>query len=296
MVLECLEESLGRFRISPYDEVHHTGLLRAVELAASRTSGQVQAVFVLNDALGDLARAARPLEGVLKALSELGVVHGIFLNAQPLRTNTLLGPCFERLSGPPALEQETLGVRNFFPPGAFGQANPELHERVIETMAEWVPEGARVVEYHAGVGTVGLALRRLRALSSLTMNEISPPSLTGLRMALAVLGEPPDVRVAEGPASAHTHLVSGADVVIVDPPRKGLEPALLEALCADAPARLIYLSCGLPALLREAQELARTGLLPHFVGAYSYFPFTEHVETLVVFDREGNARPGGAQG
>lgn len=285
VVLECLEDCLGRFGISAYDEKNHIGLLRAVELAASRSTGKIQIVFVLNDTLGDPAPSIQTLDRVLGALAQLGVVDGVFLNAQPIRTNTLLGARFVHISGSIALEQETLGVRNFFPPGAFGQANPALHEQVIRKIVEWVPEEARVVEYHAGVGTIGLALHAGGSLSSLVLNELSPPSLAGLHLGLQAIAGPADIRVLPGAAGEFTGLIADADVVIVDPPRKGLEESLLRALISDLPKRLVYLSCGLPAFLREADALAQVNILPRFLGAYSYFPFTDHVETLAVFER-----------
>lgn len=284
-VLECLKASLARGEVKAYDEERHQGLLRAVELAASRTTSVVQVVLVVNDPLDAPEPVKQTFRGVLADLEQLGVVSSVFFNAQPNRTNTLLGARFVRVFGPEALEQDLLGTKNFFPPGAFGQANPALHECAVERIIEWVPSGARVVEYHAGVGSIGLAVHGARPLASLKMNEISGPSLAGLRLGLRALSEPQDIEVIEGPAGQNTELLRNADVVIVDPPRKGLEEDLLRALIAHFPGRLIYLSCGLPAFLKEASALAKAGILPRFLGAYSYFPFTEHVETLAVFER-----------
>ncbi len=285
VVLECLKGSLARNAVKAYDEERHQGLLRAVELAASSTSGIVQAVFIVNDPLDDPEPVREVFRGVIADLEQLGIVSSVFFNAQPNRTNTLLGPRFVHVFGPEALEQSLLGTKNFFPPGAFGQANPVLHERAVEKIVEWVPSGAKVVEYHAGVGSIGLAVHRARALASLKMNEISGPSLAGLRLALEALGETGSIEIIEGPAGQHTDLIREADVVIVDPPRKGLEEELVRTLIAHFPGRLIYLSCGLPALLSEAKVFADAEILPRFLGAYSYFPFTEHVETLAVFER-----------
>ena len=76
----------------------------------------------------------------------------------------------------------------------------------------------------------------------------------------------------------------GADLVIVDPPRKGLEPELLQALLEDGPERLIYLSCGFDSLLRDAAALAARYRASNAL-AYALFPFTPHIETLLVFER-----------
>ena len=90
-----------------------------------------------------------------------------------------------------------------------------------------------------------------------------------------------------------------ADVAIVDPPRKGLEPELLEYFCSKGdddggglgkcpfPQRLIYLSCGFPAFERDAQRLVESGLWKLVSAeAFLFFPGTDHIETLAVFDRK----------
>ena len=79
--------------------------------------------------------------------------------------------------------------------------------------------------------------------------------------------------------------LAGVDTVIVDPPRKGLEPALLDALCdSSAPRTLIYLSCGWPALKQEFDRLAVVYELVH-AQAFLFFPGTDAIETLCVFRR-----------
>jgi tRNA/tmRNA/rRNA uracil-C5-methylase (TrmA/RlmC/RlmD family) len=94
--------------------------------------------------------------------------------------------------------------------------------------------------------------------------------------------------VRAGPAAAQLDLLGSADTVIVDPPRSGLEPALLDALCAAPPERLVWLSCGLDAFLAQATALlGRSPLRLRSLEAYALFPFTEHVETLAHFAHAG---------
>jgi 23S rRNA (uracil1939-C5)-methyltransferase len=289
-VAEAIEWELGDKRVPAYDERAHTGLVRAVQLVVARAgSGQdadrVQVTFVVRSSSQPEPGSA--FEAVLLALGRRPDVQGLFVNAQPERTNTLLGPDFALISGAPFLEQECGGARNYFPPGAFGQSNPVLHAQVVEKIVNSVPDGSRVVEYHAGVGTIGLALAsRPGKLEWLTLNEVSPHGLTGLERGVRALDSPPNLRIVPGPAKDHVSLLDEADVVIVDPPRKGLEAELVAALCRSRPQRLIYLSCGLEALLREAQLFIGAGLLPTHLAAYSYFPFTDHVESLLIFERD----------
>jgi tRNA/tmRNA/rRNA uracil-C5-methylase (TrmA/RlmC/RlmD family) len=183
------------------------------------------------------------------------------------------------------LHERIAGAAVFFPPGAFGQSNLPLFERIALRVAGWVPEGARVVEFHAGCGALGLALAA-RA-GSLAMNEREPAALEGLARGIEALPPAPRARIEVLPGSAaeHAERVAGAECVVVDPPRRGLDPELLEALVAAPPPRLVSVSCALAAFVREARALAAAGLVPVEIEAWALFPFTDHVETVARFER-----------
>jgi 23S rRNA (uracil1939-C5)-methyltransferase len=252
-----------------------------VQVVVERASGRAQVALV--------ARSDDPhsLDALAEALrAELGdLLQGLFWNGNPGRTNAILGPHWRLLHGEPMLRERIAGAAVFFPPGAFGQSNLPLFDRIAERVASWVPEGARVVEYHAGCGALGLAC--LARAGRLVLNEREPAALEGLARGLAELPRRLRERaeVAPGPAAEHAARVAEAECVIVDPPRRGLDPELLQALCTAPPARLVYLSCGLDAFLREAAVLAASGLVPVELSVFALFPYTEHVETLARFER-----------
>jgi tRNA/tmRNA/rRNA uracil-C5-methylase (TrmA/RlmC/RlmD family) len=173
-----------------------------------------------------------------------------------------------------------------YPPGAFGQSNLEIAERIIAELRRQVPSGARVAEFYAGVGAIGLSL--LEQVQELRLNEASPQSLQGLRMGLADLeaSARAKVSVLEGPAFTAIDALAGADVVIVDPPRKGLNERLVQHLAAQPPQRLLYVSCDLGSLLRDtARLLAPVRLRLAGLTAFNLMPYTDHVETLARFER-----------
>ena len=96
----------------------------------------------------------------------------------------------------------------------------------------------------------------------------------------------PEVRVIEAEAGAVLGALDGADVAIVDPPRTGLEAALVTALAAAPPARVVYVSCDLGSFARDAEALLSSGRLRlAALEAWALFPNTEHVETLARFER-----------
>ena len=287
-LLSLLSDWCNDAKVAPYDEKQHRGTLRAVQLAVERATGKLQVVLIVRADLEQMSTELQPLllrlAPVVERLKADEQVHSLWLNGQPQQTNTLLGESFLLLDGARFIEDLSGDARVFFPPGAFGQAHPELHARVVALVAEQVPRGARVVEYYAGVGSIGLGL--LARGDDVLFNEVGAGSLEGLREGLRILGLRADDRVIEGRAGEQAELYRSSDSVIVDPPRKGLDPELLARLVAVPPAQLIYLSCGLDSLLREAEQFERAGLMRlKTLTGLSYFPFTRHVETLAVFER-----------
>jgi 23S rRNA (uracil1939-C5)-methyltransferase len=92
--------------------------------------------------------------------------------------------------------------------------------------------------------------------------------------------------VRPGPAADHVDVLREADVAIVDPPRKGLDAPVLDALAADPPARLVTVSCDLGAFLREARTLLDAGRVRlSALVPFALFPNTAHVETTALFER-----------
>src|SRR5690606_22406038 len=135
------------------------------------------------------------------------------------------------------------------------------------------------------VGAFGLGL--LAKGCSVQFDELSAGSLHGLRLGLTALERADGSRIGqasvlEGPAEWAVKHCSPADVVIVDPPRKGLGREVVDALCRMPVERLLYVSCGLDSFEREVSELTRVFRLEKVV-AFGLFPFTEHVETLALF-------------
>jgi len=131
-------------------------------------------------------------------------------------------------------------------------------------------------------------LSMLARAGEVRMNEVSPHSLLGLELGLAGLdsADREKVSVVEGPAGTARLAASGADVVIADPPRKGLDPELTEYLCENPPGRFLYVSCGLESFIKDAARLTSQGRLRlAALTAFNLMPFTDHVETVASFER-----------
>jgi tRNA/tmRNA/rRNA uracil-C5-methylase (TrmA/RlmC/RlmD family) len=266
--------------LAPYVERGGRGLIRYLQVAVQRASGRVQLVIVTNaDSPDEVLALARDVAGRLGP-----ALLGLWWNGNPTLGNSILGPAWRLLAGEPLLREEVAGVPVFFPPGAFVQSHLELAEKLVARVREQVPDGARVAEFHAGTGSIGLGL--LARCREVRMNELDPSGLEGLAAGLAA--QPAEraarARVLPGRAGDCLGALPDADVVIVDPPRRGLDPELLDALASRPRGRLIYASCGLAAFHRECAMLRSAGWRLAALEAWALCPHTEHVETLARFE------------
>jgi tRNA/tmRNA/rRNA uracil-C5-methylase (TrmA/RlmC/RlmD family) len=250
-------------------------------VVVERPSGRAQVVIVAND--GDPA-SARPLADALA--DSLGPrLQGLFWNGNTEPGNVILGPRFELLHGAAATRERIGGADVFFPPGAFGQSHLDLADVLVARAHAFVPDGARVAELYAGCGAIGLGL--LARAARVTFGEENAHALEGLALGVASRpgAERARARVAAGPTARNLPALDGADVVIVDPPRRGLDPELVEALRARSPQRLVYASCDVGSFARDAARLGEGGgLRLAALEAFACFPYTEHAETLALFE------------
>jgi 23S rRNA (uracil1939-C5)-methyltransferase len=281
-VAAVVRRALVEARVTSYSDKAHLGVARYLQVVVERSSQSAQVVIVAN------SPTAEPLAACFDLIRERlgGELHSLWFNANCERSNTILGPDFQNWCGPVSVAERFGGAAVHYPPGAFGQSNLEMAQRIVEHVHGQIPEGARVAEFYAGVGVIGLSL--LPQASEMRMNELSPHSLHGLELGLAELDAANRGRIAvvPGPAGAARFAASGAEVVIADPPRKGLDPELCEYLGEHPPERFVYVSCGLESLLNDAARLISYGKLRlGALTAFNLFPFTGHVETVARFER-----------
>ncbi len=280
-VAAVVRRALVDSRLTTYSDKAHLGLVRYLQVVIERSSQTAQVVIVANSATSE------PLHECFRLIRErLGDdLHSLWFNGHRDPTNGVLGADFEPWCGPPCVVERFGGAAVHFPPGAFGQSNLEMAERIIGHIRTLIPDGARVAEFYAGAGAIGLSL--VDRASQMRLNELSPHSLAGLEVGVAALGslDRSKVSVVAGSAAMVHGMADGADVVIADPPRKGLDAALIDALAARPPRRFVYVSCGLAAFVNDTARLTASGALRlAALAAFNLFPFTEHVETVALFE------------
>jgi 23S rRNA (uracil1939-C5)-methyltransferase len=281
-VAAVVRRALVDAEVTPYSEVPHVGLARYLQVVVERGSQSAQVVLVAN------TPAAKPLAACLDLIRErLGdELHSLWFSAHCERSNTILGPEFVNWCGPASVVERFGGAAVHYPPGAFGQNNLDIAERIVEHVRAQVPENALVAEFYAGVGAIGLSL--LPRVREVRMNEVGPHSLHGMALGIAALdaADRARVRVVQGLAGEAIAVASGADVVIADPPRRGLDRGLLEYLEQQPPELFLYVSCGFESFVEDTARLTSGGRLRlRGLTAFNLMPFTEHVETVARFER-----------
>jgi tRNA/tmRNA/rRNA uracil-C5-methylase (TrmA/RlmC/RlmD family) len=281
-VANVVRRALVDARVSCYSDAAHLGLARYLQVVVERSSQAAQVVVVAN------AGTPEPLAACLDLIRErLGKdLHSLWFNANLGRSNTILGAEFQNWCGPASVVERFGGAAVHYPPGAFGQSNLAIAQLIVEHVRGQIPAGSRVVEFYAGVGAIGLSI--LRQVAEIKMNEVNPSSLHGLELGLEKLdaAERAKVSVIPGEAGAARSAASDVSIVIADPPRKGLDPQLSDHLSQYPPDSLIYISCEIESLRRDAAQLTAHGKLRlGGLTAFNLMPFTEHVETVARFER-----------
>lgn len=270
--------------IVPYNESSGDGELRYVQFVVRRQTERVQAVFVVNQKECSELWKQR-LERLWR--QDTALWHSLWINGNVRRDNVIFGSTWTCVQGEEWLWEGIGGVDFAFGPATFGQANLDLFERLLEDLCLKVPAESRVAEYYAGVGVIGLNLAAKGC--QVKCCEIAPQAGQAYEMAAYRLGAEAANRVTfkTGQVRHFISWLQDVDVVVVDPPRKGLEPELLCALSADTgmARQLLYISCGWLAFQRDCAALLASGWRISNATIYSLFPGTDQVELLVSFER-----------
>jgi 23S rRNA (uracil1939-C5)-methyltransferase len=263
----------------PYDEIRRTGVLRYVLMRAN-AQGKVLVTLVS-------ARATWPQAQALadELAAACPAVCGVVLNVNASTGNVLLGEEEHLLCGSAFIEDDIGPARVRLGSRSFAQANRQVAGQAysaIVSAAKTLGPIDRVVDAYAGAGGIALSLAPLASevvaiestQAAVTTAEAFIATTTGSR-----------VRFLAGDVAEHLAQVGHADMVVLNPPRKGCAPAVLAAVAKLAPRLVAYLSCNPETLARDVAVLARAGLRCTGVTPYDMMAQTPHVEALALLVR-----------
>ena len=280
-VVQATGRWMEEYGVPAYDEASHTGVVRHV--MARVGEGAVMAVLVTRQAkvphLADWV-------GAVQALPE---VQSVYQVVNPQRTNVVLAGDVRHLAGDPVITTR-LGEAAFeVHPRSFFQVNTQqtlvLYDQVRQAAA--LTGGEVLWDVYCGVGTISQVLGR-DAGQILGVEEV-PEAVDNARRNAARNGLP-HARYEAGRAEAVLPRWAReglrADVVVLDPPRKGCDPALLHTLAGLAPPRLVYVSCNPATLARDVKILHDGGYALRYAQPVDLFPQTGGVETVALLTRK----------
>ena len=282
-VKNAVMDYVNQFRVPVYDEVEHKGLLRHIYVRRGAVSGQILVCLVIN---GRSIPKAHELVGRLKKIPGFAT---LVLNVNTRKGNAILGDESITIHGPGYIEDTLCGLNFRLSPRSFYQVNHHQAQRLYEaaiSQAEITKEDT-VLDLYCGVGTITLAMAS--AAGRVIGVEVIPQAVEDARDNAKRAGlENAEFFCGDAGQAALELEKTGikADVVVVDPPRKGLNADTIEALARFAPRRIVYVSCDPATLARDVALLKERGYRVKNALAADLFPRTVHVESVCTLVRE----------
>jgi 23S rRNA (uracil1939-C5)-methyltransferase len=282
-VLAVVKEHMRKYKITPYDEVQHKGKMRQIMIRTSFSTGEIMVVLVVND---KNLPAEKSLNESL--ITQAGVTT-VFINIHTTRSNAVLGESFRILSGSGYIEEKIGKVRYRISAPSFFQVNPVQAKVLYDTAVSLLnPDVNYIVDAHAGAGGIALyaAMSQTGTRLDILGIDISSPATNDANIN-AELNNLTNVKFITGAAeeiipSMLRQNTFSPDAVFLDPPRRGCEPVLLDALITAKIPQIIYISCDPATLARDSKHLCTGGYDLQTVKLVDLFPHTGHVEAVAL--------------
>jgi 23S rRNA (uracil1939-C5)-methyltransferase len=279
-VVFYLKKKVLELGIAPYDERDDSGDLRYVDFRFSVARHELSLTLVTRHA--SFPQGA-PLAKALQR--RFPFITGVIQNVNENRGNVIWGNSFRTLGGRDTIMERVGDLKLVFPAGVFSQANPftarKLYDRVYELAA--LKGGETVFDLYCGVGPIALYLAvAARQVWAVDDSELS---ITTAKQNARRNGRGNCRFIAGDVATTLTQLTKDLpriDLMVLNPPRKGIKAAALEAVLAAGAPRIIYVSCEPRSLARDLDRLVAANYRVEQIQPFDMFPQTEEVETLVL--------------
>ncbi|WP_455194763.1 23S rRNA (uracil(1939)-C(5))-methyltransferase RlmD [Eubacterium ramulus] len=288
-ILDIVIDFMEKYHISAYDEKTGKGLVRHVLIRCGFSSKEKMVCLIIN------GKSLPHGEKLVEALRKIDGMTSISLNCNTERTNVILGHKTIVLWGQEYITDQIGDISYEISPVSFYQVNPVQTEKLYGLALEYADlHGEETVwDLYCGIGTISLFLAQKakqvygveiipQAIENAKRNAVK----NGIENAEFFVGKSeevlPEFYEKEAAAGRKAH----ADVIVVDPPRKGCDEKLLDTIVKMAPDRVVYVSCDSATLARDLKILCEQGYELKRVRAVDQFCHTVHVETVVGLQRK----------
>ena len=267
-------------RISSYNEEMHTGLLRHLIIRVNRQHESMVTVVARKSNvpfLKDLAQRLQPLG-----------VKTLVLNVNAAPTNVILGQEYLPVYGDGFLHDEILGLNFELSPASFFQVNVAQTEKLYSLAVQFADLTSEKTAYdvYCGTGTISLLLaQHCRQVIGI---EVVPQAVENARKnaeANHIFNADFHTGTAESLLPQLIHQTARADVIVVDPPRKGLDPSVIQTICSVSPPKVVYVSCNPATLARDAAMFLEQGYHIDRIQPVDMFCWTSDVETVLLMSQ-----------
>ena len=279
-LLKIILDFMKEYKIELYDETTHTGLVRHALIRKGFATGELMVCLVINGkklpAAGELAKRLQTVPGMTS----------ISCSVNREKTNVIMGREIINIWGPGYINDRIGEVKYRISPLSFYQVNPVQTKKLYETALEFagLKGGETVWDLYCGIGTISLFLAQ--KAGKVYGVEIVPQAIDDAREN-ARLNHMENVEFFVGKAEEvlpeqyeKNHI--RADVIVVDPPRKGCDEKCLETIVKMQPERLVYVSCDSATLARDVKYLQEKGYELSRVRGCDMFGQSVHVETAAL--------------
>ena len=270
-------------KIPVYSEADGTGLLRHVYIRKAAATEQIMVCAVAN---GEKLPEA---DNLIERLKTVNGVASIILNINRDKTNVVLGKECRTLWGSDFITDELCGLKFNLSALSFYQVNHDGAEMLYGKAKEYasLTGGETLVDLYCGTGTIGLTMAK--NVKKLIGVEIVPQAVENAKENAKLNGiDNAEFICSDASQAAQTLFERGEkpDVVILDPPRKGCDEALINTVAKMKPDRVVYVSCDSATLARDCRRFADLGYETLRATPVDMFPHTAHVETVVQLVRK----------
>ena len=283
-VLDRVIAHMEKYNIAPYDEMTGKGLVRHIFVRYGFFTGELMVCLIINGQ--DLPHQKELVE----KLGEIPGMTSISLNINKKRNNVILGDKVKTIWGKEYITDKIGDISYEISPLSFFQVNPHQTWKLYSKALEYADlHGEETVwDLYCGIGTISLFLaQKAKFVRGV---EIVPAAIEDARRN-AHLNEIDNVEFFVGKAEEvlpREYEKNGvyADVIVVDPPRKGCDEMLLKTILKMQPKRVVYVSCDSATLARDLRFLCDNGYELKKVCGVDQFPQTVHVETVVLLSHK----------
>ncbi|MEE3450187.1 MAG: 23S rRNA (uracil(1939)-C(5))-methyltransferase RlmD [Acutalibacteraceae bacterium] len=269
-----------RYRVSVYDEINHSGLIRHLYLRYAAKNEQIMVCMVIN------GKKLPYKDELINELTKYSTkIKSIILNVNTEKTNVVLGKKCETLYGSDHITDILCELSFDISPLSFYQVNRDQAEVLYGIAKNYAAVGENdfLIDLYCGTGTIGLTMAD-KAKNVLGI-EIIPQAIENAKKNAKMNGIDNAEFICSDAKTAAQDLAKKKtlpDVVVIDPPRKGCDKEVIESVCIMNPKRIVYVSCDPETLARDLALFEEKGYKTKEVTPVDMFPRTQHVETVVL--------------